>query len=129
MPRSRRWSDSPRGFGSASTAETPYNLKDLLVEIALSPWFRAESMSQTTIRCGRRRSGLAGVEAPAHPGRTGMEDPSDHRVRLGPTNTQGIWDLDTWGFWRLYWPADQFAMSYRLLYGGIDSEGIHGKGG
>ena len=72
-------------FRTGIAGGEPYNLKDLLVEITLSPWFRAEDDLG-------RRSGT-GSSAPerwrreaAHAGRTGLEDSNNYRVQLGKKN-------------------------------------------
>ena len=48
-------------FRTGIAGGAPYNLKDLLVEIALSPWFRAESIADNNpVRAAALR--IAGVE-------------------------------------------------------------------
>ncbi len=94
---------------------TPYNLKDLLVEMALSTWFRAESMPdddpvRTVALLGAGAKRLLTPEELA-------------RKTLALTGVQ-------WGrYWRQPWQrlAEQrnaLATEYGTLYGGIDSDGI-----
>ena len=94
---------------------TPYNLKDLLVEMVLSRWFRAESIPdddpvRTVALLGAGAKRLLTPEELA-------------RKTLALTGVQ-------WGrYWRQPWQrlADQrnaLATEYGTLYGGIDSDGI-----
>ena len=100
-----------RGIGGGR----PYNLKDLLVEITLSKWFRAHSLEG-----GNRlqRAALEGAGA---------------RRLLTPEELARKTDALTgfrWGRWRQYdsYPGqettDSLTGDYRLLYGGIDSDGV-----
>ena len=91
----------------------PYNLKDLLTEIALSPWFRAESVAGLDpIRSAALRD--AGMERLLTP---------EELVR----KTEAIMDY-SWGrSLDRHKLVNKFTDSwdtYRLLYGGIDSDGI-----
>ena len=59
-----------------------YNLKDLLVEMVLSKWFRADAVedeeSDSPYRASRR-----GCEAAAHAGGAGPQDRRSHGVSVG----------------------------------------------
>ena len=104
-------------FQTGIAGGAPYNLKDLLVEIALSPWFRAESLAEDhPVRSAALR--LAGVERRLTPEELAWKTQAitgygwGRRIRTelreggyvtGLLNEEG---------------------DYRLLYGGIDSVGI-----
>ena len=100
-------------FRSGISGGRPYNLRDLLTEIALSPWFRAESVAGLDpIRSAAFRD--AGMERLLTP---------EELVR----KTDAIMGY-SWGR-RLdrHKLENDFTDSYnnyRLLYGGIDSDGI-----
>ena len=105
------------GFRSGFSGGPPYNLKDLLIEIILSRWFRAESVSdEDTVRA----TALAGVGAR----RLLTPEELDNKTRA-ITGFQ-------WGRSRGYWSPwyegqhnlTDIYNGYRLLYGGIDSDGI-----
>ena len=91
----------------------PYNLKDLLAEIALSPWFRAESLSgDDTLR--RKALETAGMERLLTP---------EELVRKTESITGYSWGRHV----RRHIEVNRLTTayeSYRLLYGGIDSDGI-----
>ena len=100
-------------FRRGSVSGRPYNLRDLLTEIALSPWFRAESMAGLDpIRSAALRD--AGTERPLTP---------EELVR----KTEAIMGF-SWGrrldSHRLVNDFTDSWSTYRLLYGGIDSDGI-----
>ena len=102
-----------RGFPGSSYR---YNLKDLLVEIVLSKWFRADAVRD---------------DDPVR--RTALRDAGARRL-LTPEElarkTRAVIGVQ-WGrdFGRFY-PSDRgrqfnaLSEDYRLLYGGIDSDGI-----
>ena len=100
------------GFPGSSYA---YNLKDLLTEIVLSEWFRADAVSDgdPVRRVALRDAGARRLLAPEELARktaaiTGVQW---RRAREnGPTYA---------GPWR-----SALTREFRLLYGGIDSEGI-----
>ena len=106
-----------RGFGGG----VPYNLKDLLIEIALSRWFRADSV------------------ADADPARVIALEGAGARRLLTPEElsrkTVAITGFD-WGRRKSNsWNAPAEALNwtntewqYGLLYGGIDSDGITKRG-
>ena len=97
-------------FQSGITGGRPYNLRDLLTEMALSPWFRAESVA-----------GLDPIRSAA------LQDAGMERL-LTPEElvrkTEAITGF-SWGR-KLYRRrlVNDLTDSYRLLYGGIDSDGI-----
>ena len=92
-----------------------YNLKDLLTEIVLSKWFRADAVSDSDLvrRVALRDAGARRLLTPEELARktaaiTGVQW---RRTRENSPTYAGPW---------LSGLADEF----RLLYGGIDSEGI-----
>ena len=107
------------GFRSGLHGGEPYNLKDLLVEIVLSKWFRAESLSGDD---AIRATALRGVGA-----RRLLTPEELARKTLALTGFQ-------WGRTRLQplegpWIEGRSNLTnpeygYALLYGGIDSDGI-----
>ena len=104
-------------FRAGIAGGDPYNLKDLLVEIVLSPWFRAESVSDDDpVRMVALRN--AGVDRLLTP---------EELAWKTQTITGYSWGrklrtyLDTSGD-----ITSELTNSgrYRLIYGGIDSDGI-----
>ena len=104
-------------FRTGIAGGDPYNLKDLLVEIALSPWFRAESLADDNpVLAAALR--IAGAERLLTPEELAWK-------------TQAITGYE-WGR-----ELDDFQVKsaltreddYRLLYGGIDSDGITKRAG
>ena len=104
-----------RAFRAGIQGGTRYNLKDLLVEMVLSRWFRAESIPDddpvrtvALLNAGAKR--LLTPEELAH-------------KTLALTGVQ-------WGrYWRQPWhdlsqQRHALATQYGTLYGGIDSDGI-----
>ncbi len=101
-----------RGFGAG-----PHNLKDLLVEMVMSPWFRAAGQSDgdavraVALRDAGARRLLTPEELAAKTaaltgfqlGRSARPQAVPHQQRRGLLTSES---------------------GYRLLYGGIDSEGI-----
>ena len=105
------------GFKRGFRGRPAYNLKDLLVEMVLSPWFRAATVGEldpvrrvalrhagarrllTPEELSRKTAALTGVEWGRwhHPAR------KPHRQRSASLNDED---------------------AYRLLYGGIDSDGV-----
>ena len=110
------------GFRSGFHEGSPYNLKDLLVEIVLSSWFRAESVSgEDPVRA----IGLGSVGA-----RRLLTPEELARKTLALTGFQwGSTRGARWGSWGGPW-RERFSNltdsgdGYALLYGGIDSDGI-----
>ena len=93
----------------------PYNLKDLLVEIVLSPWFRAESVSDDdAVRTVALQD--AGVERMLTPEELAWKTQAITGYSWGrkPTRTSNL----EYGK-SVNWLTD--SEDYRLLYGGIDS--------
>ena len=105
------------GFRTGIANREPYNLKDLLVEITLSPWFRAESISDdNSVRTTALR--LAGVERLLTP---------EELAWKTQAITGYVWGREP----RTYLDSSGDITThltntgqYRLLYGGIDSDGI-----
>ena len=104
-------------FRSGIAGGAPYNLKDLLVEIALSPWFRAESLADDNpARSAALR--IAGVERRLTPEELAWK-------------TRAITGYE-WGRELRNLEASSSLTredNYRLLYGGIDSDGITERAG
>ncbi len=96
----------------------PYNARDLLTEMTLSPWFRAESYTNES---PVRRTALrhAGAERLLSPEELARKTASISGYRWG-RHTSGflheVGNLDGDGVGR--------GGSYELLYGGIDSDGM-----
>ena len=104
-----------KGFGEGD----PYNARDLLAEIALSPWFRAESVTgEDAVRDVALRD--AGVAR--------LLTPEELAAKTGAV-TGYVWGRR---FQRPFGRAEtksklhdpQANTGYGLLYGGIDSDGI-----
>ena len=106
------------GFRSGFHDRSPHDLKDLLVEIALSKWFRAESVSEDD---PVRAIGLGGVGA-----RRLLTPEELAQKTLALTGFQ--WGRFRDAPWRLIQERKQSSLTdsngYRLLYGGIDSDGV-----
>ena len=109
------------GFRSGFNGGARYNLKDLLVEIALSPWFQAQELSdnnpvRTAALNGAGARRLLGPEELARKtlALTGFQW---GRVREGAFPWRGL-HAQRWS--ALTDPED----GYALLYGGIDSDGV-----
>ncbi len=108
-----------QSFRDGFDGGTPYNAKDLLTEIALSPWFRAESVTgdNETRIAALRDAGVARLLTP------------EELVAKTDAITGYVWGRRfslPFGFEEprsyLYNPAG--SAGYQLLYGGIDSNGI-----
>ena len=105
-----------RGFGDGR----PFNLKDLLVEIALSPWARAESTADDDpVRLAALRA--VGMERLLTP----EELNSKTAAATGVESGRRLPDPHT-GF---TWPSHLRDDAVRLLYGGIDSDGVTERAG
>ena len=110
-------------FRTGIAGGKPYNLKDLLVEIVLSPWFRAESVEDDDpVRLSALRK--AGVERLLTP---------EELAWKTQTITGYSWGRGGWEKSSRRWPGDythltgfqrHLADGYRLLYGGIDSDSV-----
>ena len=113
-------------FRTGISGGASYNLKDLLVEIALSPWFRAESLTgDNPVRSAALR--IAGVERLLTPEELAWKTQAITGYGWGREITHR-WDItngDSGGY------ISQLTNSrlYRLLYGGIDSDGITERAG
>ncbi len=113
-------------FRSGIVGGDPYNLKDLLVEIVLSPWFRAESVSDDDpVRSVALRT--AGAERMLTPEELAWKTQAITGYSWGRKATT-YWDLDDGNFGD---SVDLLTRSedYRLLYGGIDSEAVTERAG
>ena len=105
-----------RGFGGGR----PYNLKDLLVEIVLSRWVRAESTAdEDPVRLAALRD--AGMERLLTPEELTSKTAAATGVELGrqlPNPRTGFAP-----------PSLLRGDGFRLLYGGIDSDGVIERAG
>ena len=107
------------GFRNGFRGGKPYNAKDLLAEIALSPWFRADSVTgDDPLRTAAlREAGVARLLTPEElVWKTGAITDYVWGRRL-----QQPFGLDEP---RSYLHDPQASGGYQLLYGGIDSDGI-----
>ena len=109
------------GFATGFGGGAAFNLKDLLVEIALSPWFRAQELSDDNpVRTAALNgAGARRLMSPEELARktlalTGFQW---GRVREGAFPWRGL-HAQRWS--ALTDPED----GYALLYGGIDSDGV-----
>ena len=108
-----------KGFRAGIADGDPYNLKDLLVEITLSPWFRAESVSDDVpVRMAALRN--AGVERLLTPEELAWK--TQAITGYGWRRQLESRALETF-------TALTASHEYRLLYGGIDSDGITERAG
>ena len=105
------------GFRHGFRGGPPYNLKDLLVELALSPWFRAAAAGELddVRQVALRHAGAKRLLTPEELTRktaalTGFEWGRWHHPARKPHRQRSAWLTDEEG--------------YRLLYGGIDSDGV-----
>ena len=103
------------GFRRGFHGKAAYNLKDLLAEIVLSKWFRADAI---TAADPVRRMALrdAGAKRLLTPEELARKTAAITGVQWGrrPTNTLPPFDR---------WPS-HLTRDYRLIYGGIDSHSI-----
>ena len=108
-------------FRTGIAGGAPYNLKDLLVEIALSPWFRAESLTDDNrVRAAALR--ISGVERRLTPEELAWKTEAITGYGWGRESTRE-WNFED-GDSRGYISRLTNSGDYRLLYGGIDSDGI-----
>ena len=107
-----------RGFRHGFFGGAPYNLKDLLVEIVLSKWFRAESLSANdTVRAeGLRGAGANRLLTPEELAKKTLALTGFLWGRPSPANRYRDFRAGTWD--------SALTGGYRLFYGGIDSGGI-----
>ena len=113
-----------RGFRTGIAGGRPWNAKDLLAEITLSPWFRAESVTgQDPVRDAALRD--AGVERLLTP------EELDRKTEAVSGYVWGRRYDQTFGPERVITHLNDFRghRSYGLIYGGIDSDGITERAG
>ena len=102
------------GFRRGFPGGTAYNLRDLLVEIVLSKWFRAEAVEdEDPVRSAALRD--AGARRPLTPEELDSKTAATTGYRWGrvPRINEAYRG-----------PRSRLTDEYRLLYGGIDSDGI-----
>ncbi|MDE0036186.1 MAG: DUF1588 domain-containing protein [Gammaproteobacteria bacterium] len=106
------------GFRDGFDDGEPYNLKDLFVEIALSDWFRAEAIDGESSAIQRA--------ALAHAGISRLLTPEElaHKTDTITGFQWGRWEHPSARPFRQHTNALADVRGYRLLYGGIDSDGI-----
>ena len=106
------------GFRNGFDGGDPYNLKDLLVEIALSEWFRADSSDGDISPIQR--------QALAHAGASRLLTPEElaHKTDTITGFQWGRWERPNARPFRQNTNTLADVYGYRLLYGGIDSNGI-----
>ena len=102
------------GFRRGFSGGRRHNLKDLLVEIVLSKWFRADAVEDTDAvrRVALRDAGARRLLTP------------EELARKTDALTGVQWERrpnQAWPY--LKWPSG-LTHDYRLLYGGIDSDGV-----
>ncbi len=103
-----------RGFRRGFRGGPAYNLKDLLVEMVLSKWFRADAIEDANpVRNVALRD--AGARRLLTPEELARKTAALTGVQWGRGLSQEPWDGR--------WPS-ALTGEYRLLYGGIDSNGI-----
>ena len=104
-----------RAFRRGIAGGKPHNLKDLLVEITLSKWFRAHSLE---VGSRLQRAALAGA------GARRLLTPEE-LARKTEALTGFRWGRRyDYGAKTGYETEDALTGGYRLLYGGIDSDGV-----
>lgn len=99
---------APFRNGTAGIGRGEYNLKDLLLEMVLSPWFTARRIDQPS---ATQEIALASI------GSGRLSTPEQlHRKIIATTGLS----------WSKPWDDDEaeLLLEYRTLYGGIDSDGI-----
>ena len=103
-----------RGFRGGFSGRRRHNLKDLLVELVLSRWFRADTVEDTDAvrRVALRDAGARRLLTPEELARKTA-------AITGVQWARGL-SLEPWDG---QWP-NALTGAYRLLYGGIDSDGI-----
>lgn len=106
------------GFRDGFEGGDPYNLKDLLAEIALSEWFRAER-SDVEVSAIQR-------QALAHAGAGRLLTPEElaHKTDTITGFQWGRWERPSARPFRQNTNTLADVYGYKLLYGGIDSNGI-----
>ena len=106
------------GFRDGFDGRDAYNLKDLLVEIALSDWFRADSSDGELSAIQR--------QALAHAGVSRLLTPEElaHKTDTITGFQWGRWEHPSARPFRQNTNTLADVQGYKLLYGGIDSNGI-----
>ena len=107
-----------RGFRRGFHGGSPYNLKDLLVETMLSPWFRAET---------RTNDDAVRSVALAHAGARRLLTPEELLRKTAALTGYGWLRLKPHS-WNTPGDILNWTGEYGLLYGGIDSDGITKRG-
>ena len=104
------------GFREGFHGGRAYNLKDLLVEIVLSKWFRADALDDAdpVRRVALRNAGARRLLTP--------EELAEKTAAL--TGFQWGRHIDTGCGGNCYAEPNYLTEDFRLLYGGIDSDGI-----
>lgn len=100
-------------FRGGIASGRPYNLRDLLTELVLSPWFRADPLAGLD-PMGEAALPDAGIERPLTP---------EELVRKTEAIAGYSWGRRMNGHRVVNRFTDSW-VNYRLLYGGIDSDGI-----
>ena len=105
-----------RGFRQGFRGNVPYNLKDLLVEIVLSDWFRADAVEDVNPvrRVALRDAGARRLLIP---------EELDHKT-AALTGVKWGRSIDTDCGPECKPHPSRLSDDYRLLYGDIDSDGI-----
>ena len=103
-----------RGFRGGLSGGRRHNLKDLLVELVLSKWFRAEVVEDTgpVRRVALRDAGARRLLTP------------EELDRKTAAVTGYQWGRGRRGSQAYRGPLSRLSEEYRLLYGGIDSDGV-----
>ena len=103
-----------RGFRGGFSGGRRHNLKDLLVEIVLSEWFRADTVENTDAvrRIALRDAGARRLLTP------------EELDRKTAAVTGYQWGRGRRGSQAHRGPLSRLSEDYRLLYGGIDSDGV-----
>ena len=104
------------GFRQGFRFGAPYNLKDLLVEMVLSEWFRADALDQgDPVRAVALRD--AGARRLLTPEELAQKTATLTDYQWGRFTNVNCWDdCDA--------ESNSLTREFRLLYGGIDSDGI-----
>ena len=107
-----------QAFRTGIDGGRPYNAKDLLVEIVLSPWFRAESIAgDDPAHVATLRN--AGGERLLTPEELVRKTDSIMGYRWGRRLSGFLHDVD-----HLDGEGNGHGGAYEMLYGGIDSDGV-----
>ena len=109
------------GFASGFSGGAAFNLKDLLVEIVLSPWFRAQELSDDdAVRAAALRG--AGARHLLGPEELARKTLALTGFQWGrPREGANPWRVPHAQSWSTLTDQEH---GYALLYGGIDSDGI-----